>query len=83
MKIITGFDLLYSNKSNHKNFPESFSLNFTEFDITFNNTFVKFSNPKAKSSNIFVIDEKTKEPRSFEFSNEEVISISTILFRIL
>ena len=72
MKIITGFDLLYSNKSNLKTFPESFSLNFTEYDILFSNNFVKVSNPKAKSSNIFVIDEKTKEPRSYEFSNEEV-----------
>lgn len=72
MKIITGFDLLYSNKSDLKTFPESFSLNFTEYDIIFSNKFVKVSNPKARSSNIFVIDEKTKEPRSYEFYNEEV-----------
>lgn len=75
MKPITQFELFFSNDSDaHQTaFPNSFSINFTEFDLTFDNTFVKISsNPKFKSSNIYVIDEETREPRLYDLPSQEV-----------
>lgn len=75
MRLITGgLRLVYDSPTNQSEFPLRFSLNFTEFDISFCRTFVRLGDPSARSqTGVYVLDQVSQQPRLVDSIREEVI----------